>query len=588
MVIHKVFYGAVISMLLISVITACNRDFDTRLDTSVIPDTTIHQASSQNKVLYVVVDGGIGKVITEQSVRDNVYPNINALAQTAIFSGASLTDNSNVEATTYADMFTGVRKAKHGVIASSGTNNLNQYKPFVENLLAANANYTTSAFVQSEFIYNNLVKSAVSRQLLTSDQTVQAAAVANLTTTTSSVIVAQYTGLKRAGETDGYGPSSTGYLSALQAFDTFLGSLLKAIKSRSSAASENWVIIVASNKGGKYTLAENEDDGSDFSNTERNGFIIISNPNFNLDYFPVPDMREYSVNGTSPEELGPADRQGALDSASARIYNLGTSGNYTIQFKANISNRSTNATIPAILSKSSASSGANPTNGWSFLLHAGTNTNWSFRVDNNIANTGPSYELGVWNTFTAVIFDSAGKRYTRTYLNGVAGARTDISNRSLSTNSSLIIGGGPSYGANSFRGRIFDIRIYNTALPENHIRANYCRTFVNTGEPYAENLIGYWPGVGENSREASEKIFIDYSASRRDVKFGAAAVWGGLNVTGSANICPVYPDVELNKIPFSVDIPRFIYTWMGIFNVQSYQLDGKLITPTYRSTGSAN
>jgi hypothetical protein len=145
-------------MVLILGFTACNRDFDTRLDTSVIPDTTVHQASSQNKVLYVVVDGGIGKVITEQSVRDNVYPNINALARTAIFSGASLTDNSNVEATTYADMFTGVRKAKHGVTASSGTNRLDLYKPFVENLSAANVNYTTSAFVQSDFIFNNLVE----------------------------------------------------------------------------------------------------------------------------------------------------------------------------------------------------------------------------------------------------------------------------------------------------------------------------------------------------------------------------------------------------------------------------------------------
>lgn len=584
----KLFIFTITGGLFLSGFTACNRDFDTRIDTTVVPDTIAHQASSQNKVLYVVVDGGVGKVITAQSVRDNVYPNINNLTKTAIFSGASLTDDSNVEATTYADMFTGVRKAKHGVLAASGANKLSQYKPFIDNLSAVNAGFKTSAFVQSAFIFNNLVVNAAIKQLLTSDQAVQSAAVENLSNTSSSVVIAQYTGLKKAGDVGGYGPSSTTYLASLQSFDTFLGALLNAIKSRSSIGTENWVIIIASNKGGKYILGENEDDGSDFSDTERNGFVIISNPNFNLDYFAVPDMREYSVNGTSPEELGPADRQGSLDSASARIYNLGTTGNYTIQFKANITNRSTSATIPAILSKSSAASGANPTNGWSFLLHAGTNTNWSFRVDNNIANTGPSYELGVWNTFTAVIYDSAGKRYTRTYLNGIAGARTDISNRSLSTNSSLIIGGGPSYGANSFRGRIFDIRIYNTALPENYIAANYCRTFVNAGEPYAGNLIGYWPGVGENAREASEKIFIDYSPSKRDVKFGTAAVWGGLNVAASANICPVYPDVELNKIPFSVDIPRFIYTWMGIFNVQPYQLDGKLITPTYRSTGSAN
>ncbi|MFV0605163.1 MAG: LamG-like jellyroll fold domain-containing protein [Niabella sp.] len=566
--------------------SACNRNFDQRIDTSSIPDTTAHHSSSHKKELYVVVDGGIGKVIAEQSVRDNLYPNIYALTKTAIFSGASLTDASNVDATTYADMFTGVRKAKHGVISASSSNNLSQYHSFIDNLLAVNSTYTTSAFVQSDFMYNNLVQNAATKQILTTDEAVQSAVAANLAATTSSVVVAQYTGLKKAGDANGYGPSSTTYLAALQSFDSFLGVFLNAIKARQTIASENWVIILASNKGGAYVLGENEADGSDFSDTKRNGFLIISNPNFNLDYYPVPAIKNYTVNGTSPEELGPAANQGVLDASLAAIYNLGTSGDYTIQFKALITNRST--LIPSIMSKSSSNSGSSPTLGWSVILHGdGTRTNWSFRI-NGTANTGPSYELGVWNTFTSVVYDSAGKRYSRTFLNEESVAPSNITGKNGTTTSNLIIGGGPSYGANAFRGRMFDIRIYNVALPESYIVNTYCKTFVNSNEPYASNLIGYWPALGFNNREPSEKIFVDYSPNGRNVTFGSSAVWAGINLASGGNICPTYPDSEIDKIPTYIDIPRFIYTWMGIFNVQQYNLDAKLITPTYKTPGTAN
>ncbi|MCH5598303.1 LamG-like jellyroll fold domain-containing protein [Niabella ginsengisoli] len=565
--------------------TSCNRDFDSRINTSAVPDTTVHHASSQNKILYVVVDAGIGKVIIDQSVRDNIYPNISNITKTAIFSGASLTDSSNLDATTYADMFTGVRKAKHGVIAATEENNLDEFPSFADNLIAVNANLKTSAFVQSDFIFNNLVKNATEKNLLESDETVKNATASALVTTVSSVVVTQFRA-KKAGDASGYGPNSTAYLSALQSFDSFLGSLLNAVKQRATIASENWVVIIASNKGGKYTLGENEDDGSEFSNTERNGFIIISNPNFNLDYYPVPDIRNYSVNGTSPEELGPQDRSGIIDTVSASLYNLGSSGNYTLQFKANFSQRG--SLLPSVMSKSSSAAGNSPNLGWAFVLHSDGRNDWDFRLGGK-SNTGPVYELGVWNTFTVRIYDSANKRYMRTFLNGAASnSPTDITGSSGTTSSNMVVGGAPSYGAYGHRVRMFDIRIYNVALPENYIKTNYCKTYVNPDEPYTNDLIGYWPGVGINSRESSEKIFLDYSSNKRDMKFSAGAIWSGINITSGATVCTTYPEVEKNKIPYSIDIPRFIYTWLGIFNVEPYRLDGKLITPTYRSTGESN
>jgi hypothetical protein len=520
-----------------------------------------------------------------------LYPNLYALTRKGYYTGNAVSDANDLAITTYADALTGVRRPKHGV-TGTGPNHLNAYPSFLTNAELHTTDIKTAGFVRAGFIYDSLLANVDEKQKLSSDAAVADAAVAALanTQTNVDVLLTQFTAADEAGATFGYGPDVPQYLLALQEIDGYIGKLMKAVKARPSYTAENWLICVVSNKGGPYTLLSGEDDGSDFSDTRRNAFVLIYNDRFVPQYFPKPDLFNYVWSGYTVGNasgwLGELALRGNIGATDADVYNISTdlTKEYTIQFKANISSGGTaaNGQIPGIFAKTAAANGASPTTGWNFILNAVTPSNWSFRMGGATLN-GPAYNLNVWTTFTARIYYVGGKRWIKCYTNGTTtgGAdSSDFSSRSGNTVSNLMIGCTPSYAAGSHRLKMADIRIYNTALPDAYIRNEYCRTLVNPGDPYYQNLIGYWPGFGTTD-ERNQNILMDKSPSKRNIVFPTTAVWTGAAISKTATTCPTVPADLIDQQYATYDLPLFILKWIGASDIGSLNLDSKLVSPTY-------
>ncbi|MGJ7033558.1 hypothetical protein [Niabella hirudinis] len=584
---------SLLSVLLGTLMASCNRDFDQRMQLDADADTTVHQFRNANKVLYVMVDGGVGAVLETEAQKDDKNPNLYALTREAIYTGGSVADSNSFLPTAYADMLTGVLVAKHQVKAS-GTNSLDSYPTFMKVVKNSNAGLRTAAFVRNVFLYNNLLAGADQKQLLNSDAEVQAAAVTELKNPASDVVLAQYQGLYDAGQQFGYGPRSQEYVAAITPFDHFMGQLLTALRSRAAYSSENWLIIVASNQGGLYELYPEEYDNSVFSQPQRNAFVLFANDHFAVRYLAKPDIKNYQQNGYL---IGDADIDGNIGSeratgeiadAAASKFDLGTSGNYTIQFKAYITNRGSSGVLPGIMAKSAATANASPTRGWSVILHADGRKNWDFRIQGT-SNTASDFETNTWNTFTIRIWDSTAKRWLRTYTNGIPGGNaTDITGKNGTDNAPFRVGGIiGSYGRFSPRFKVADIRLYNTALPEAYIQTEYCSTLVNPSDPFYNNLTGYWPAMGFKQAEIFGKKFADMSpgADKTDIEFPATtSSWNAFAFAKGDNICPTIPNDIQTTLPQPVDIPLFIYSWLGVADIAGLQLDSKPWLPLFNNT----
>ncbi|MCD2423386.1 DUF4983 domain-containing protein [Niabella pedocola] len=576
------------------VLVSCNRDFDNRLQFKEDADTTAHQFQNANKVLYIMVDGGVGSVLEAEAQKDDKNPNLYALSRKALYSGSSVADSNSYLPTSYADMLTGVLVGKHKVNAS-GNNALDLYPPFFQVLKKNNAGLRTAAFVRDAYILDNLLGGADQKQQLNSDAEVQSAAATALKNTASDVVLAQYQGLYDAGKQYGYGPRSPRYVEAVQAFDQFMGKLLTALRSRPAYSSENWLIIIASNQGGQYALYPEEYDNSVFSEPARNAFVLFASDQFAVRYIAKPDIKNYQQEGYLIGDAGAANMigseaaTGVIDADMAEKYNLGTTGNFTIQLKVFITNRGTSGFLPGIMAKSAATANASPTTGWTLILHADGRKNWDFRIQGT-SHSSSDFELNTWNTFTIRIWDSAvngaAKRWMRTYTNGVPGnGVADITGKNGSERAPLRIGGIPgSYGRFSPRFNVADIRFYNVALPDAYIQTNYCSTLENPGGPYYNNLIGYWPGLGLKSAERDLHRFVDQSVSKTDIQFPQSLGWTAASLAPSATICPTLPyDIQKN-VPQPVDVPLFIYSWLGVPDITGLQLDSRPWLPLFNTT----
>ncbi len=566
---------------------SCNRDFENKLQFPPDADTSIHQLRNGNKVLYVIVDGGVGAVIENEAQKDDINPNLYALTKNALYTGGSVSDSLTYTPATYADMLTGVDYKKHKV-TPAGTDQLAAHPALMTVLKNSNPALRTAAFVRASFIFDHLLAGAGQRQLLGSDAEVQQAAVNEIGKPEATVVVAQYQGLEDAGQQFGYGPRSPQYVAAVKSLDNFIGALRTAVHNRPGYGSENWLIVIASNKGGAYALYPEEDDESPFTDTERNAFVLMANDNFAARYIARPNTLNYQQEGyligdatseVAPNTMGSTTASlGSIESGEAGVFNLGTTGGYTIQLKVNMVDRGSN--LPAIFSKSSTAAGNSPNAGWAFVLHSDGRDNWDFRIGGT-SSTAPEFELNTWNTFTVRIYDSAAKRWLRTYTNGVPGGRSDITGKSGTTVSPLRLGGVPSYGQGNIGFNAVDVRIYDVALPETYIMANYCSTLVNPGDPYYTDLIGYWPGMGLQTKERSGNIFEDMGPNKKDIVFPATFSWTSFSLGKSSDVCPTIPWNITESVPLPVDIPLFIYSWMGVSDITGLDLDSKSWMPSF-------
>lgn len=546
-------------------LTSCNKDFENRIDLSAKRDSITGYKAP--KVLYIIVDGARG--VSVANIKAAELPD---LADNSLQSYNSVSDESGLSATTWADMLTGVKKEKHKVTkADFSGNNLASYPMFFKYIKDKSNSFRTAAFAATPALSTNLVSHAdVNLSFANDDIAVKNAVVNELKDEKATVVLAEFSGVDQAGKQYGYDVSIRAYSEAINQTFGYINDMVTTLKQRKNYEAENWLIVVASNQGGNFTIPPAQMDGSLFSNPLLNSFTLLYNSRFAYEFFSRPNAAAIPYEGKyinySAETI-----MGSIPASESTIYNFGTTGEFTVQLKLKLLKRG--ALNPAIIAKSDNT--GNSTAGWSFLLSNGS-VNWRMQLAGS-SSTGRALDLDTWYTLTGKLYMEGGSRRMKVFTNGVLEGNVAMTANGTSTTAPLNIGFSPSYNGADASTIITDVRIYNTALSDEYISTNFCKTEVKPNDVYYKNLIGYWPsmdGIGNQ--------LVDKSPSKRNFTLKGAYSWTAFNEL-SENLCVDFPDDIYTRMPNGVDIPSFIFGWMGI---QSFglNLDGKTWVPNYIST----
>ncbi|MGF7079422.1 DUF4983 domain-containing protein [Mucilaginibacter sp. UYCu711] len=609
--------------LFVLTLTACNHDFDKVVPVS--PPPTANQVFKAPKVLYIIADGARGV-----NVRDADVPNLKSLTPNAIYSWNSLADATvSTDATNWADMITGVKKEKHNVLTEDfAGNNLATYPTIFQRIKATRPTIRIAAFSASAAFKANLTGGTDVSETFATDAALKDRMVSFLATDTASLVIGEFAAIEAAGKSDvnnGFDPQlNAAYKTAITTFDSQLGAILTALKARATYAKENWLIIVASNKGGTYAVKAVEDDKTVLSNPNANTFTIISNPSFNQTFIPKPFVGNTYV-GTSIRFLGDTEKGTGqvlgLDPQTkvnlSSYFNFGDTSGFTISVKikkhknpANPSRGDYYYQWPGFLGKQSQTGSTTPQvnwgsngggNGWNLCLWQ---NKWRFMGMGGTATTqasnngqeaqGMEFTGDTWHDLTAVVERKAdGTTAVRVYTDGVLGVTNQNGGSTANPSATaFVFGGKPNFdspsvlrigyvpgeidgsGGSTF-GKIDvelkELKIFKVAIPDGIVKQYACDQTIDSSHPFFNYLVGYWP-MGEGSGT----VLRDKGPLAADFTLAQAQTNGYRWTPFTDLICsPVASDLSL-KVPKNSDLPTQILSWFNISRQSSWALDGKV------------
>ncbi|MGN6162974.1 MAG: DUF4983 domain-containing protein [Flavisolibacter sp.] len=564
---------------LLTGVLSCNKPFDNTLnnDGSEVPPSPVNR-----KTLLIVVDGAVGSEV--EAVKP---PTLNSLVDYSIFSWDGLTDfkNNNItNAYAWATLLTGTNSDKHNVTGNDFTgNDLATYPSIFTRLKQERPQLRTAAFCSSPEVADNLAADATETQSFAEDDAaVKEAVIAELSSKDPSLLLAQFHDVDKAGAAGSYAASSPDYKDAILRVDSYIGDILTAMRNRPGFQDENWMVIITSNKGSNTAFVPPSGAlWNAFNDTRHNTFFFCFNPRFSSQN-PAKPSTIIPYVGTTPLYDGnnAGSRARVLNPVSS--LDMGASGGFTIQCKVKIP--SGGYYYPAILGKRASFDGG--VVGWVFFLEGDIwQINLSQVGNGNKQVAGGTIADGAWHTLTAVIRQEGAARNVYTYTDGVPGSgKTDIAAwGNMDSPSPLTVGyipgsrSGGAYSPNNYR--ITDIRIYNTDLPGDYIAGNYCKTDVDSNDPYKNNLLGFWPATNVTA----DKKMNDLSGHGNDFLVDSYNP-GSFNDI-SSNVCPTISEENYKTVPNSVDVAFQIFQWLGVTAPPSWQLDGKSWIPAYSDIG---
>lgn len=565
---YKVTY-ALVALFLFS---ACNKEIENKIIFSSTEDASEDFGVKSYRVAYIVIEGAIGTVTAREATDYNKMPFLASMTKHGLFSWNSIASDVNQDITFYADLLTGVKKEKHRVVSDDLSGAALQRYPLVFDRLKTNLGVRTAVLTSNPAVDKLSQHSTIdNKQVLTSDHDVVKEAKTELNRDDASFVLVTLSGADKAGQTFGYGPNSAEYIDALHTVDGQLKEIVRTIESRKDYESERWLIVVASNRGGDYELDPIFDDNSLYSVPYRNNFVLFYNNQFQYRIVERVDLSDPTYDGSAVRYTGTATKA-TIAADKADIYNIGNTADkeFTIQMKIKVHSLGTNN--PAFLSKQGNTGNAD--DGWSFIHSGGKG--WRLKVKGTQFTDGDVFRMDEWYTLTAKIYTDNGKRRAKLFRNGVLKTEGDLDAAQGSSSAPLNLGYSSSWSGNNEQSQsITDVRIYNTALPDDYIVKNYCQTAVYDDNIYWNNLIGYWPAI-----EGSGSELVDHSKSKRNFNITGTPVWNSFSER-SGSLCPTAPQtLDLSTIR-SVDAPIFIYNWLGILNTDTFNLDAKVWTPSY-------
>lgn len=556
---YKEVIFSIICALAVAAIS-CNKDFVRTLPDKNYTDTA-KASFGERKVLYLIVDGARGASVNAANV-----PNIKALLPNSIYSWVALSDpDSTRDVSNWANMLTGVKKEKHKILSDDLTgNNLATYPVFFERIKEEKPNAKVVSFSSSAVFKNKLTKGAAISQLFDTDEQIKTAVVSDLNTDTAQLIVGHFNDIDEAGAQYGYDNSKSQYKAAIEKFDRYIGEIITALKNRKNYANEDWLVVIASSGGGKFALPANQDDNTVFSNTAANTFTIYYNPKYKQRVIGKPFTGNRYLGRTV--RLKDTGVRAQIDTAD--IFNLDDTTKFTIELK--VKKNEDKFFWPSILGKRKEWSSGHPGVGWVIYLE---DAYWYFEMrgtnDNDYHQCrGGDLQKGRWQNLSVKCEIRAGKRYIRTYTDGVFNNELEVtSSGSFSNNSPLKLGflNGTGHGTPDVY--VSDIRFFKVDVPDAVIGNYACETSISEGHPYYSFLAAYWPGTDGQG----DKIR-DVGPQARDFQLKGNYQWEDFNDL----ICPPPAGALAIFVPQTDDIPAQIINWFRIPNRQAWGLDGRV------------
>lgn len=548
---------------MLTLLMACNKGFDRLIPENDYSDST-SVAFGNPKVLYVIVDGARG-----ESVRDARTPNISSLLSKSIYTWVSLSDVTTSESgTNWADMLTGVQKSKHNIDGNNfAQNNLATFPVIYKRIKEYTTNSSLKVFSPSSTFINNLTEGADVKEVVADDKAVVQKAVASLAEEPITLVTAHFTSVDAAGAKDGYDLSVPAYKDAIFAFDNYLGEMLTALRNRPNYAQENWMVVVASSRGGAYTIPAENNDNTVFSNPEVNTFTIMYSSRYKTRFIGKPYLGN-KYQGEFVRFNG--QRKAQVTAGDNEVYNLGT-GEFTVELKVKKNpgpNNNYKFYYPSILGKRDQWSSGWPGNGWVIFLE---DNYWMFNAKGPGGGEqvkGATLGDATWNSVAVVGVIRDNKRYVRTFTNGRFNNERDISGWGNLDNSALLTMGylnGNGHGEPD--AYVSDVRIWKAALPDTVVARFACDTYVDPGHPYYTYLAGYWPVVGNNS-----DTILDEGPLGSHMTITGDVTWDRM----SEFLCAPSLDNLASLVPRNVDIAAQIFTWLKVPRQESWQIDGRV------------
>jgi hypothetical protein len=562
--------GRLLLPVILTAIAACNKDAKIMRQTPGGNDSIANDPLP--KVLYVIVDGARGI-----SVNKVAPPTLMSMQANAIYSWNSLADTTGVQATSWADMLTGVGRTRHGVSTDDFSgNNLAAYPSLTKLVKSRMPAYPINFFCTKKSLADHLTAGSDKvGYFANDDQSVKNATLDALGKDTAGLIIAQFGSVDAAGAAYGYDAAVPQYSNAITNMDQYLGEMIGKLRQRKNFAGEKWLVVVTSSTGGPYPVDPQQDDNTVFSKPRLNTFTIIYSPTFQPLFLDRP-FNGTRFSGSTVRLFGKDSAIFATVPDAIDAYNFGDTTSFTVELNIKTNQRSDgsyNYTWPSVLGKRASFSGGVP--GWVIFLE---NNYWQMNFgqagQGNTQIKGDVIGDGKWHNIAAVILSRSGKRYARTYTDGKFNGETEITGKgNINSPAPLTMGHLP--GSDNVPADVYmaAVRIFKCAIDDATIAQDAAAIRVDDNHPFRDFLLGYWPatdGTGGVFRDKSLQghPFILQGVPSGNYRWDPFATV--LMPPASANI--------QSLVPAGKDIPLLVLTWLNVIPDPAWQLESKVWT----------
>jgi hypothetical protein len=559
------YFGLALVFGLILIGTGCNKDFENTLPKNFRNDTL--GLGAGKKVLYIVLDGVTGAAI--KTLAPTHLAQINAKATYTYDGLADNRYNVITNASAWTTMLTGYDYTQHHVTSEDFAGLNVQTTPTIfTRIKSAVINARTVSIASTSVFNDKLAADATVKQTVADDAAVKTGVVTELSTNSPSMVVAQFHSAETAGAANGYTAATPAYAAAIKSIDGYIGEILTALKARKGYSGENWLVIIASNKGGGPSGGT---PGSNiFNDVSRNAYIAFYNPRFLSVQITQPDPSSYPFVGTAPRFVATTSSNVTAIQNNTSLGNFGTTGDFTFMFKFRDDYGQGNY-YPMFLAKRGPFDSVSST-GWGFLFGANSaQLDWG-------GSPRPGFGIdirdGRWHTVAFTIGLLNNVRTLTLYVDGLTRYSGSINGRNIDNTIPLRLGGDIGTDGNDQTNLLIrDVALFNVKMSATDVAA-IMRTQIKPSTPFFSNLLGFWPGD-----ETSGTDMLDQSGNGNNFTYSSNVAFANFEEI-SPNVSPDISPAAYTAVPNGIDIPVLIYNWLNIAVSSQWGLTGRVYSPS--------